>query len=250
MGKAEDIRKAMELRDKLRDCASKGKDARPVGSTHIDKLRDASPKFKKAWSDAAREASAEARRTGAKGKEPKNSTEYLQGLDDQGLSDEYDRAQQDIDNAENSGDEEMGNDHLDEVNREYDRRELKSKTSPGKPKRSVVAGPGGEIQRNAGPHAILPSGKINMATGKNGYWDDGTNEVWRDPDGKHFVAHTSGDEPLHGIGSTAKFKHDQTGAPMRGMGQSTMVGWFHTNPAGKHGGEYPMSGSLPVATYK
>lgn len=95
--------------------------------------------------------------------------------------------------------------------------------------------------------AILPAGKIDVATGANEYWDDGNNEVWSE-DGRLFVVHGSGDGPYSGLGSVSDFQHDQTGRQLRKSAK--LVGWFTTDPNGSMAGKVPLKGKLPVATYK
>ena len=97
------------------------------------------------------------------------------------------------------------------------------------------------------PWRILPTGQIDVATGHNEYWPDGTNEVWSDR-GKLFVVHTSMRRPHNGIGTVASFAHDQTGRLLHL--NATMLGWFSTDPKGEMGGEVPLKGKLPIATYK
>lgn len=92
---------------------------------------------------------------------------------------------------------------------------------------------------------IRSAGSINPVTGENNYWDDGTNEVWKDSDGKLKVVHTSGKKPA-GIGSTGRFMSDQT---QKLLWAGTMVGWFSTDPKGEMAGEVPLK-SLLISTYK
>ena len=72
---------------------------------------------------------------------------------------------------------------------------------------------------NSRPNPILPVGVLNLATGKNKYFNIKTNgqatvEVWKDYYDKYRFVITSGSGPIYAIGSTAFFAHDQTGRPL------------------------------------
>jgi hypothetical protein len=113
--------------------------------------------------------------------------------------------------------------------------------------REHVGGSGGHYKPK-GPVAILPAGRIDIATGKNEYWEDGVCEVWSE-DGKLFGVVTQDDQPSAMIGAVADFRHDQTGKSLRRGAK--MVGWFTIDPKnGKFGGHVPAKGTLPVSTYK
>ncbi len=128
-----------------------------------------------------------------------------------------------------------------------------SEDAASEPRRTVVPGPGGtRTGYNMGGGnrgvAILPSGRIQLPSGKNEYWSKGTGEVWEGGGGGTFVVVTSNGRPYHAIGARADFSHDQTQRRLRTG--ATMIGWFSIDPNGEQGGNVPTKGSFPVYTYK
>ncbi len=66
------------------------------------------------------------------------------------------------------------------------------------------------------PSPVLPLGMVDLKTGENEYIDfnderDATIEVWQSENGRYRLVITAGGEPIEGIGTHQRFKHDQTG---------------------------------------
>lgn len=77
--------------------------------------------------------------------------------------------------------------------------------------------------------SILPCGSLNLISGENKYFNvrndgDSTIEVWNSGGGKYKAVITAGTRPIHEIGESAQFVHDQS--PSRELFYGKMVDYI------------------------